>query len=95
MKEVKITGLQFKNLLRLGYVKVLEGNVTGKNEVNDDFHFSRSGTIRPPVGLLEDNAEVTINKILIITDVEAENEDGDLCDVVFDINEVQALIKIL
>lgn len=95
MKEVKMTGLQFKNLLRLGYVRVLEGHVVGKNEVNDDFGFSRSGTIRPPVGLLEDSAEVVINEILIITDVEALDEDGVLCDVAFDINEVQALVKIL
>lgn len=95
MKEVKLTGAQFKTLLGLGRVKVLEGSVVGKNGIDDDFSFSRKGAIRPPVGLIEDKDEVIINDILICTDVETETDDGDEIYLSYGIADVKAMTKIL
>lgn len=90
-REVEISGAQFKKLVTLGRVTHIKGDVDDVNTLR----IGRMGTIRPPMVLLPDDAEVTITDIQIVTDVVAGEDDDSLDLVVFNLHEVAALVKLL
>jgi hypothetical protein len=90
-RGVEISGAQFKKLVTLGRVTHIEGSVDDVNTLR----IGRMGTIRPPMVLLPDDAEVTITDIQIVTDVVAGEDDNSLDLVVFNLHEVAALVKLL
>lgn len=92
--EVEISGAQFKKLVTLGRVTHIEGGVDDGDDVNT-LRIGRMGTVRPPMALLPDDAEVTITDIQIVTDVVVGEDEDSLDLVVFNLQEVAALVKIL
>lgn len=95
MKEVNLTGSQFKKIIQLGEVVTLEGYVCDQEGDETGFYFNRHNKIRPPVNVIGDDHDIILTDIMIMTGVEAMNEDGELCNVAFILPEIEAIAKIL